>query len=221
MGFAIPINRARRVVEDLLAHGTVRRPWIGVKLQLPSGTNPRETINRGAVVASVVPGSPAARANIRQGDVILRSRTRTVRNGYDWDAELLELRVGESVPLVVRRGGSGGREINVNVTVADQPEVNAPKVTVLREIDLITLTPAIRAEHNIQSTEGAFVRNISPRISEEIGIQPGDVLVAINNAKITDAPSAARALDYYGGRGGILVYLERGGQLYTTQFVIR
>src|SRR6476469_6961556 len=69
IGFAIPINRARRVTEDLLAHGVVRHPWWGIQLQLPriSGT---PGANPGVVVASVVPGSPASRAGIRPGDVI-------------------------------------------------------------------------------------------------------------------------------------------------------
>ncbi|HEY4735248.1 MAG TPA: trypsin-like peptidase domain-containing protein, partial [Gemmatimonadaceae bacterium] len=73
IGFAIPINRARRVAEDLLAHGVVRHPWIGLQPVLsraPGATGP----NTGVLVGSVVPGSPAARAGIQAGDVIVRSR---------------------------------------------------------------------------------------------------------------------------------------------------
>src|SRR5687767_8516663 len=72
LGFAIPINRARRVADDLLAHGRVRRPWIGVRLDEPRTNNPRELIARGATVAAVTPGSPAERAGLRRGDVITR-----------------------------------------------------------------------------------------------------------------------------------------------------
>src|SRR5712671_165202 len=93
IGFAIPINRARRVAEDLLAHGVVRRPWIGIQPELSRA--PGTPASGGVVVASVVAGSPAARAGIRPGDVIMRSRSRVLHNAYDWYAELLELRVGE------------------------------------------------------------------------------------------------------------------------------
>src|SRR5213595_1989246 len=61
LGFAIPINRARRVTEDLLAHGVVRTPWIGIKLQLGNPESARDLLSKGVVVASVVPGSPADR----------------------------------------------------------------------------------------------------------------------------------------------------------------
>jgi serine protease Do len=130
----------------------------------------------------------------------------------------LELRVGEEVPLVLRRGA---RDIKVDVKVSDLPEVNAPKVTVLREIQLVTLTPAIRAERNIRRANGALVQSVSQRVADQLGIQAGDVILQINRVPVADAESAARALDYYAGRGAIVMYIERQGQVYTTEFVIQ
>lgn len=218
LGFAIPINRARRVADDLVVHGRVRRPWIGVRLEQPRSDNPRDYIGRGASVAVVTPGSPAERAGMRAGDVLLREKTRAIRNRFDWDAALLDLRVGEQVSLVVRRGGS---ELPLNVTIADLPEVSAPKVQVLKELELVTLTPAIRAERGIRSEKGALVYGASPRITQELYIQSGDLIVAINRNEIGSAQDASRALDYYAGRGPILMICERNGQLFSTEFVIR
>jgi S1-C subfamily serine protease len=141
-----------------------------------------------------------------------------VRNRFDWDAALLDLRVGEQVPLVVRRGG---REVPVTVTIADLPEVTAPKVQVLRELELVTLTPAIRAERGIRSPRGALVYRASPRITEELGIQPGDLIVYVNRTPVGSAEDASRALDYYAGRGPIRMSLERAGQAWYTDFMIR
>jgi len=216
IGFAIPINRAKRVTEDLLAHGVVRRPWVGFQPQL-SRTPGAVGSNGGVVVASVVPGSPAAQAGIRPGDVVLRSRNRVLHNPYDWYAELLELRVGESDTVVVRRGG---REIPVSVKVVDLPDVNAPRVTVLREIELITMTPAIRAQYQIQSRQGALVNRVSERVQQQIGIQSGDVIVQINRTPITDAESVNRILTSF-GRGFVRMYFERGGQVYATEFSLQ
>jgi serine protease Do len=169
-------------------------------------------------VSAVVPGSPAARAGIQQGDIFVQSRDRQIHSPYDWEAERLELRVGEDVPLVFRRGG---RELKVAVKVADLPEVNAPKVTVLKEIQLVTLTPAIRAERSIRRANGALVQSVSQRVADQLGIQSGDVILQINRVPIADAEAAARALDYYAGRGAIVMYIERQGQVYTTEFVIQ
>ncbi|MFL5630915.1 MAG: trypsin-like peptidase domain-containing protein [Gemmatimonadaceae bacterium] len=216
IGFAIPINRARRVAEDLLAHGVVRHPWIGLQPQL-SRTQGVSGSNAGVVVGSVVAGSPADRAGIRAGDVIVRSRNRTLRNPYDWYAELLELRVGESDSIVVRRGS---REIPISVQVVDLPDVNAPRVTVLREIELITVTPPIRAQYQIQSRQGALVNRVSERVQQQIALQAGDVIVQINRTPITNAEAVNRILTTY-GRGGIRMYFERGGQIYATEFSLQ
>jgi len=218
LGFAIPINRARRVAEDLVAHGAVRRPWVGVQLRLPDETNdPRAAIAAGVVVRTLVPGSPAAQAGLQPGDQILKAGDRALRNPYDWEAELLELRVGDRVPLVVKRGA---RQLTVPITIADLPEVSQPKVQVLKELELVTLTPAIRAERRVQSGAGALVYQASERVSSQLGLEAGDVIVQVNRTPVTSADEVARAIDYYAGRGPIRIYFERGGRLAFTDFLI-
>jgi serine protease Do len=219
LGFAIPIDRARRVTDDLLAHGKVRQPWIGVKTELPqAGALNRDALSAGAVVRDVVPGSPAAAAGIQKSDVLVRSRDRVLRNAFDWEAELLELHVDDEAPLVVRRGG---REFQAKVKVADYPEVNAQRVAVLKEIELISLTPSIRAERNIRNPHGALVIDVSAKVSDDIGVLAGDVIVQINDAPVPDAPQAKRMLEALQGRGPIKMYLERSGRIFYTDFQIR
>ncbi len=218
LGFAIPINRAKRVAEDLVAHGRLRQPWIGIKVQQPSGGDPRAALNAGVMVTAVVPGSPAAKAGIERGDQVVRAGTRVLKNPFDWEAERLDLRVGERIPMVIRRGS---REINMNVEVADLPEVSAPKVAVVKELELVTLTPAIRAERGIRSPKGAVVYNVSDRISNEVGIQRGDVIVQINRIMINTAADVKTALDTYAGRAAMRVVWERGGRIYYNDIVIQ
>jgi serine protease Do len=122
------------------------------------------------------------------------------------------------VPLTVRRGD---RDVAVTVSIADLPEVSAPKVEVMRELQLVTLTPAIRAERGILSSRGALIYKASDRITQELGMQAGDVIVQINRTPITSAEDVSRALDYYAGRGVIRLFFERQGQIYPTDFVIR
>ena len=219
IGFAIPINRVRRVVEDLVAHGSVRRPWIGVRLRYPENASFRDAIAAGAVINAVTPGSPAARATLQPGDVILRAGTREIRNAFDWEAVLLDARVGESVALRVRRGS---RDFDASVTVQDLPEVSAAKVQVLRDLELATVTPAIRAERGIRSRAGALVVRAGSITADEIGVAPGDVIVQINQRQVESAQDVQRAIDYYSGRGAMRMVVERNGRLFQTpDFIIR
>jgi serine protease Do len=169
LGFAIPINRARRVAEDLIAHGVVRRAYTGLTLSTPNVDNPRALLLSGVVVRSVAAGSPAARAGVQPGDKLVRAGTRTLRNPYDWEATTLDLRPGDAVALTAERGS---RDVALTLRAADLPEVTAPKVTVLRELQLVTLTPAIRAERRVRSAAGAVVYQTSARVSQELGLEP-------------------------------------------------
>jgi serine protease Do len=214
VGFAIPIDRARRVVEDLLAHGQIRRPWDGINLRMaPPGS--REVLTAGAVVQTVVPGSPAARAGVRPGDILVRSRGRVIRNAYDWEAERLDFRVGDEVPLTVRRDN---REFTATVSIVDLPEITAPRVAVFQELQLVTVTPAIRQSRSIRSSAGALVVAASQRVSEQLGFQVDDVILQINNIRIGTAEDAARALGAFPSRSVAIVYVERQGRLWNVQF---
>jgi serine protease Do len=196
----------------------VRRPWVGVKLGAERAQNVRDVLSRGVVVAGVTPGSPAARAGIQRGDVLLAARGRPLRNPFDWDARLLDLRVGEVLPLRVRRGS---REFDVRLTVADLPEATAPRVQVLRDLQLVTLTPAIKAERGIWAQGGAVVYDISVEMGEVLGLQRGDVIMQVNRTPIRSAEDAARAIDYYAGRGPMTVFFEREGQVFRSDFQLR
>ncbi len=219
LGFAIPIDRARRVADDLLIHGKVRKPWIGVKMEYPQQTAlTRDALNSGAPIHEVVPGSPAAEAGLVAGDVLVRASDRVIKNTYDWDAELLELHVDDVVPVTVRRAG---REIQSKVKVADFPEVNAQRVAVLKELELISLTPAIRAERSIRNTQGALIATVSQTVSSSLGIQTGDVIVRINDSPVADAQQAKRMLESLSGKGQSRMIFERGGRLLYTDFSIR
>ena len=218
LGFAIPINRVARVVDDLLTHGSIRAPWIGVGLQRVQSTNPRDVLSHGAVIATVTPGSPADKAGLKPGDVILREGSRTVHNEFDWNAALLDLRVGSPAHLHIKRGS---REFDVDVPVSDLPDVTAPKVQVLRELQLVTVTPAIASERSLRRQYGALVYNISQTIADQTGLSQGDVILQINNMAIRSAEDVQRAINQYGGRSYLRVIADRGGQLVVTEFGVR
>jgi S1-C subfamily serine protease len=178
----------------------------------------REAAAIWAIVARVVPGSPADRSGVRAGDQVVAAGTRPVRNPFDWEARLLDLRVGETLPVTVRRGGS---ERRLSLQVADAPEVSAPKVTVLRELQLVSLTDVIRQERGVASNAGALVYRVSDRIRDEIGLQDGDVIVQVGQTRVNSAEAASAAIDRYGARGPVYVVFERNKQYLQTSFSLR
>lgn len=212
LGFAIPINRVSRVVDDLLEHGSVRRPWIGVQLQQATTRNPRDMISAGAVIANVAPGSPAEAAGLRSGDVVTQLGPRTIHNSYDWDAALLDLHVGDVSKIGVKRGG---RMLTVTATIRDLPDVAASKVQVLKELELVTVTPAIQAQRHLAVPEGALVFNASGAVAAATGLQQGDVITWINQMQIKSAEEAKTAFDRY--RAGVLqMVFVRGDLAYRS-----
>jgi serine protease Do len=218
LGFAIPINRAVRVADDLLTHGKIRTPWVGISLQQTRSNNPRDLLTQGAVVARVTPGSPADKAGIKPGDVILREGDRVVHNPFDWNAALLDLHVGSAAKLHIKRGD---REMDVDVNIVDLPEVNAPKVQVLRDLQLVTVTPAIAAEKNLPRKSGALIYDISQSASDQTGLQKGDVIIQINRITINSAQDVARVINGIGGSAYLTVVVERQGQFLVSQFGVR
>ena len=108
-----------------------------------------------------------------------------------------------------------------SLTIADLREVSAPKVAVLQELELVSLTPTIRADRGIRATRGAVVYNVSDRVSNDIGIQRGDVIVQINRLAITSADDVQKAIEAYAGRSAMRIVYERGGRPYYTDVMIQ
>jgi Do/DeqQ family serine protease len=121
IGFAIPINTARRVAGALIARGRVQRGWLGVSLQ-PLNDDLAQALGaprgRGVVVARVLPDGPAAKAGLAANDVILRFGDVVVQDLQHFQRLVLDAAVGQAVTLRVLRKG---REVSVPVTVAEAP----------------------------------------------------------------------------------------------------
>jgi serine protease Do len=217
LGFAIPIERALRVADELRRHGKVRRAWVGVEVVGTEGM--REWKERGGLgVTAVAPGSPAARAGLARGDVLVRARGQALRTFLDWEAVKLEVGPGDTLTVDVARNG---RRRAVRLQVEDLPSTRAEKVDVLGGLQLITVTPPVRQERNIGSESGALIYDLPEETQRQTGLRPGDVIRQINRTPITRAEDVARALEAARGGGGIRVYFERGGRLNFADFSVR
>jgi serine protease Do len=214
LGFAIPINRARRIALDLLAEGRVRRAWVGLELEpMGGGRGGGRTQVR---IAGVAPGSPAAQAGLRPGMLLVGAGSKRIRTPLDWEAALLNASVGQ--PLEVRVE-DGGRERLARLTPADPPSVTAERFRALSDFELVTLTPSIRAERGLSSEKGALIVSLS-EIAREIGLREGDLILQINRTPVESAAEAARLLQRMAGRGPVRVVFERQGRVGSVHFYV-
>jgi serine protease Do len=216
LGFAIPIERALRVADEIIRHGTVRRAWVGLEVEGASAMRGWKTAG-GVTVSSVAPGGPAAKASLRKGDVLTEANGRPLRNYLDWEAVKLDLHVGDAVELSARSGRETARR---RVVTGDLPTVTAEKYTLLEDLELIDVTPAVRAERGIRSEEGVLIFKVSPAVSQATGLHDGDVILAINRTAVRAASQVGELLNVRPGEV-VRLYLEREGQITFTDLVFR
>ncbi len=209
LGFAIPIDRAVRVAQDLMEHGEVQRAWIGIEVQAVEADAFGRS--RGVRVARTSPGSPAASAGIRAGARLLAAADRRLATPLDYEAVMLDLRAGDRVEV-----GVEGMD-PVILVAAPLPSAAADRIELLDDIEVITVTPGVQAERRLASGAGALVVEISAALSRVTGLVAGDVILAVNNRRVRTAQEAADVLaaTKLQGRQFILVF-ERGGRTIRT-----
>jgi serine protease Do len=201
LGFSIPIERASRIANEIIATGTVRRAWPGLDVVIARDLTDHRT--GGVTVRAVAPGGPAEHAGIKAGDVLVRANGRPLRSYLDWEAATLDVKVGD--PIVVS-DKSAGVTTERKIVAGDLPTLTAARVTVLQGMDLVTVTPAVRAERGVLNPNGgALVYNIKPDIAQQTGIQKGDVIFGIDQRALRTADDVATALK--GVRPGQAFYL--------------
>jgi len=217
IGFAIPIERALRVADELRRFGKVRRAWVGLDVAGAEDLRGWKRVG-GLRVTQVAAGGPAGRAGVVVGDVLVSARGRRLRTFLDWEAVMLDTGPGDTLTVSFRHGGESR---NARLAVTDFPTTLAEKVAVLGGMKVVTVTPAVRAERNIQSEHGALIYDLPDEMQEATGLQSGDVILQINRARVSSADDLRRAFAATAGAGAVTVWFERSGRLERTAFYVR
>jgi serine protease Do len=212
LSFAIPIDVAMKVKEDLLAHGKVRRGRIGVGVQsiteqLAESFGMKKT--QGALVTMVEPGGPADRAGIRVGDVILAVGEREVAQSADLPAIVGETAPGKTIALRIWRNGAP-RELRV--TVGEAPAEQAaggfapPEGRRLASLGVV-VRPLSEEESRQIQTRGLLVLDVAGPAAAA-GVQPGDVILAVNNEPVASVEQLRAQI--VAARGRVALLIQRG-----------
>jgi len=231
IGFAIPSDVAKPIITQLRERGHVIRGWLGVAIQsiTPSiakslGLNPDEP--GGALVASITANSPAAKAGLKQGDVILSANGEPIKNVNDLPRRVALMAPSQKLELGVRRGG---KDMTLEAQVGEMPQnqeastspaeppKEEPKVGSLG-LELSPIDPAMRRHFQIpRDVDGVVVTRIAPDSPfAELGLESGDVIQSVDQQPVKAPQDAAKLLQDAATKGNVLLLLNRHG---SSQFV--
>jgi len=216
LGFAIPIDRAKRALADIVEFGSIRRPWTGlhVSTETPPGNG---RLSAGVIVTRVDPGSPAAAAGLREGDLLVEAEGEPIGSALDWEGRVLDMPSGGSVDLVIQR--ADGR-VTVTLTPEEDPLALARRVETPFGADVVVLTPTLASSLGLRSATGFYLDNVLPGGGiRNLGLQTGDVLLALNGRSLDSEDDLGWMVDALRSGGPIELYVERGG--VTTRLLIQ
>jgi serine protease Do len=214
LGFAIPIDRALRVAEDLIQYGEVRRAWTGLDVRAADAD--RWGRSTGVEVESVAPGSPGDEAGLRPGDRLVAANGRSLGSYLDLEAVLLDAKAGDGIDIAVQ-----GRRRALTLTTETLPTSRAHRVEILNDLEVVTVTPEIQAEQGLAPEPGALITGIAPAVSGTLGLERGDVILQINNQRIRSAEDAAEALRSLRSGMMVRIYFRRDWAVRALDFRAR
>ena len=217
IGFAIPVNLAKPVVSQLAAAGHVTRGWLGVSIQpltADLAKSFRVPATDGALVTSVSEGSPAAKAGLKQGDVIVEYDGRPVARAGDLPRAVAETPVGRAVSLKIVRDGA---PVTLTATVGrlDEPrEAKAEPAPGEPALGLSgrTLTPAVAQQLGLREQRGVLVVAVHDGSrAEAAGLKAGDVISQIDHRPVASVEDLQQALRHHPAGAPVLMLVQRDG----------
>ncbi len=228
IGFAIPANMVKVIVQSAKGGGvSVKRPWFGAKLQSVT-SDIAESLGLarpvGALVSSVVEGSPAADSGLKRGDIITSVDSIEIDDPDSFGYRFLTKGISGQAALSILRAG---KKLIFPVNLRLAPEIPAREpvkfkvdsATPFAGASIVNLSPAVAEDISLSTDmKGVVITEIeSGSISEQLGFQKGDVIIAINNASIGSTSEMSAALK----RGRVpfwRVSINRGEQIINTVF---
>ena len=213
VGFAIPINKAKRILNTLIKGEKVLYGWLGVSIQdlnadLKTYFGIKE--KEGVIAVKVFKDSPADKANIKEGDLILAFNSRPVKNSRELVNLVTVAEVGKVVPVMVLRDG---KEINLKIKIGSRPEdiekIETIEITGFRGMEVEDITPYLRKRFRIRDEEGVVVVNIegdSP--ADRAAINVGDLIIKVGDKRVRNREDFEKAI--LGVRGNCLIKTNRG-----------
>lgn len=216
IGFAVPVNTAKPLIPQLITTGEVTRGYLGVNIQnvtpdLAKALNLGD--HKGALVASVVEGSPAEKAGVERGDVIVSYNGKTVKDSHDLPFMVAETPVGKDATLTILRDG---QEKNLNITVGKlasndtSEESTAAPAQGKWGMQLQNITPDIADQLGVKAGSGVLVSGVRPDSpADQASIKRGDVILEVNKKPVKSVADLKNQIAKSKDKDSLLLLVQR------------
>ena len=216
IGFAIPIDNAKRIVDELIRFGKVRRGWLGVSIQEMNEQNLRSFElykNKGVLVVRVAEKSTAAIAGLKKRDIIFAIGDHEVTGKSDFRARMASYTVDDSVRFAILRGGKN-LELTAKVIAIPRKYVTGFTYNWLG-LKVKQNNPHLARSNRLATSKGMVVTKVAPKSpSDRIGISTGDIIRRVNQDRIDTEEDYNKAIADLNNPDRILLLVQRGRQGY-------
>jgi serine protease Do len=222
IGFAIPIDRAKKIISDLISKGKVVKGYVGIRVQdltqlLASSLGIEQ--KEGAIVTDVDKGSPAEKAQIKRGDLITEINGEKIRNKADFQGVTSYIKPQDKLEISYVRDK---KTIHTEVSVQKEPvEKVAQEKEDFLGITVSEITPGIAEELNLASKTGVVITAVDEGgKGEGLGLREGDVIREINNQKVKNMDDYKKLIDNVKNQRRLAMVIEREGGMYVVSVTL-
>lgn len=192
IGFAIPINMARNIKEQLVKTGKVNRGYIGIEMDLQGVTPDKAKFfglekNHGVIITRVMDDSPASKGGLKDGDVIIKMNDQEVKNNQSFRTSVAQLEPGTKIELTVIRNNEQ-KELTITIGSLNDSELAQAETTEKVGLAVSDVDSETSEQFGYKVGEGVVVTKVSRgSIAERSGIRPGMLIVSVNRQKVKSA----------------------------------
>ena len=220
VGFAIPINMAKSILDQLIEKGKVVRSWLGVYIQNVTpeiGKQFGYERTTGALVADVIENGPAAKANFQRGDIILSVNDQEITDTKHLQNTIRSLKPGDSANIQVWRNGEK-KTIEVQLEELEDETAIIPSVDITPQkvdlgMDISEITADLQQKYGFTESKGVVVVLITPGgPAEEAGLRAGDVILQINRTDVSSVEEFKAVLNKVEPGDTAILLISRAGR---------
>lgn len=222
IGFAIPVNLSKKVMADLIKSGKVIRGWLGVVIQSITPELQRQfalKTSEGALISDIVPDSPAEKAGIKRGDIIVSYDGKPIQNYYDLRNTVGQAPIGKRARVEIIRNG---RTRLMTVTIKAYPDDE--KKVVQKDADILGIqvsevTNEFQKKYRLSDDAGVLVTQVAANKPAAGILKAGDVILEIGGQEIYDISDYLASIQSLKKRTSVLIWIKRGA--YSQYVVVR